>query len=490
MFLTNNSSHNKSISRREVLTRMGTGLPMLGLAGVLAQQGLSQSQVTASPGATSPGAASTGTNPLAAKSTQFAPKAKHLIHIFANGGASHVDICDPKPQLSKYNGQPLPSGNLKTERATGNCFGSPWKFTPRGQCGTEFSELFANIGELADDICLIRSMHANVPNHEPSLMLMNCGEVFVRPSLGSWLMYGLGSENQNLPGFIVLCPGGVPIKGEDNWRSAFLPGIYQGTHIDPKDKKPAEIIANLQNKSMTSGEQRRMLDLVQQLNRTHQATRQYEPALEARIQSFELAYRMQTEAMDAFDLAQEPKWVHERYGTDKNPWAKYPLMVRRLIERGVRFVQLYHGDGQPWDSHNKIFKEHGRLAQEMDQPVAAMSTDLKERGLLDETLVLWSGEFGRTPVVETGMGNTLGRDHNHHGFSAFLCGGGAKGGTVYGATDEFGFKAVENPVHVHDLHATMLHLMGFDHEQLTYRYAGRDFRLTDVHGNVVRDLIA
>jgi hypothetical protein len=199
---------------------------------------------------------------------------------------------------------------------------------------------------------------------------------------------------------------------------------------------------------------------------------------------------MQTEAMDAFDLAQEPKWVHERYGTDKNPWAKYPLMVRRLIERGVRFVQLYHGDGQPWDSHNKIFKEHGRLAQEMDQPVAAMSTDLKERGLLDETLVLWSGEFGRTPVVETGMGNTLGRDHNHHGFSAFLCGGGAKGGTVYGATDEFGFKAVENPVHVHDLHATMLHLMGFDHEQLTYRYAGRDFRLTDVHGNVVRDLIA
>jgi hypothetical protein len=469
-------------SRRQFLETVGTGLPMLGLAAVMSQNG-AMSSVQASE-------SQIGVNPLAPKMPQFAPRAKQMIHIFANGGASHVDTLDHKPSLMKYVGKPLPTENLRTERATGNCYPSHWNFKKYGQSGLEFSDLFQHIGQHADDLCVIRSMHANVPNHEPSLMLLNCGEIFVRPSLGSWLMYGLGTENENLPGFIVLCPGGNPIKGEDNWRSAFLPGIFQGTYIDPRNKKPQEIIQNLRNKNLTTTEQRRLLDLVQQMNVTHKTSHANDPTLEARIQSYELAYRMQTEATDAFDISQEPKWVHDRYGTEKNQWAKYPLMVRRLIERGVRFVQLWQGEGQPWDAHSNIKENHSRLARECDQPIAAMIADLKERGLLDETLVLWAGEFGRTPAVETGMGNTEGRDHNHHGYSVFLAGGGVKGGMAYGATDEFGWKAVENPVHVHDLHATILKLMGFDHERLTYRYAGRDFRLTDVHGTVVDSIIA
>jgi hypothetical protein len=338
-------------------------------------------------------------------------------------------------------------------------------------------------------------MHANVPNHEPSLMLMNCGQSqFVRPAVGSWITYGLGSENQNLPGFIAMCPSGYPIKGAENWQSGFLPGAYQGTYIDSRHQEIEKLIANIKNASgLGRGEQRRQLDLLNSINQRHLESRQGDAALESRVQSFELAYRMQMEATDAFDINREPKHIREMYGDSVQ--ARQILIARRLIERGVRYVQLWHGAGQPWDSHDKIAENHRRLAGECSQAMGALLKDLKQRSLLDETLVIWGGEFGRTPTVElpkpgANAGTNSGRDHNHHGFTMWLAGGGVKGGHVHGATDEFGFQAVENRVHVHDLHATMLHLLGFDHEQLTYRYAGRDFRLTDVHGKVVHDIIA
>ncbi|MCA9025069.1 MAG: DUF1501 domain-containing protein, partial [Planctomycetaceae bacterium] len=377
---------------------------------------------------------------------------------------------------------------------TGAALPSPFKFKKYGESGIEVSELFSHVAECIDDVAVIRSMHADVPNHEPSLMLMNCGEGRqVRPSFGSWVTYGLGTENQNLPGFIAMCPGGMPITESANWRSAFLPGVYQGTHIDTKNTEIEKLIAHIRNDQLSLDEQRRQLNLVQALNQKHLAQRGTDPQLESRIQSFELAYRMQMEAANVFDISEEPKHIHEMYG--KGVHGRQLLIARRLIERGVRFVQLWHGGGQPWDNHDDLEKNHRRLAGELDQPLAALLKDLKQRGLLDETLVLWGGEFGRTPVVElpkpgSNAGKINGRDHNHHGFSVWLAGGGVKGGQAFGATDEFGFKAVENRVHVHDLHATMLALLGFNHERLTYRYAGRDYRLTDIHGKVVPELIA
>ena len=347
---------------------------------------------------------------------------------------------------------------------------------------------------MIDDICVIRSMHADVPNHEPSLMLMNCGEARqARPCVGSWVLYGLGTENQNLPGFIVMCPGGFPIAESQNWQSAFLPGIYQGTYIDSQHTDIEKLIAHIRNRSVGPQAQRAQLDLLAELNRRHLDRRQGEAELEARIQSFELAYRMQSEAGDAFDVRQEPESIREMYGPGVH--ARQLLVTRRLLERGVRFVQLWHGDGQPWDNHDDLETGHRELANQCDRPIAAFLKDLKQRGMLDDTLVIWGGEFGRTPTVElptpgSNQGKMNGRDHNHYGFTMWLAGGGVKGGHVHGATDEFGFQAVENKVHVHDLHATILHLLGFDHEQFTYRYAGRDFRLTDVHGKVVNDIIA
>jgi arylsulfatase A-like enzyme len=334
-------------------------------------------------------------------------------------------------------------------------------------------------------------MHADVPNHEPSLMLMNCGDGRLpRPSMGSWITYGLGSANQNLPGFIALCPGGYPIVATQNWRSAFLPGAYQGTYVDTQHTDVRRLIENINNSSMSLAEQRRQLDLVLRLNRLHAAHRDqrgpHDAQLEARIQSFELAYRMQTEATDAFDLNREPQRVREAYGPGTH--ARQLLITRRLLERGVRFIQVWSGGGQPWDNHDGLEKAHRDLARQWDQPIAAFLKDLKHRGLLETTLVMWGGEFGRTPVAE--LPALSGRDHNHYGFSMWLAGGGVRGGHVHGATDEFGFAAVENKVHVHDLHATILHLLGFDHEKLTYRYAGRDFRLTDVHGHVVKEILA
>ena len=468
------------LSRREMLRSMGTGLGFLGLAGLMHDAGLLAPE--------SAGAI----NPLGAKPPQFTPRAKRIVHIYLNGGPSQLDTFDPKPLLQKYAGKIIPAGNLTTERPTGAALPSPFKFRRYGRSGIEVSELFEKTAAHVDDICFIRSMHANTPNHEQSMRLMNCGdERLARPSYGAWLSYGMGSENQNLPGFIAMCPG-LPVADVSNWRSAFLPPIYQGTHIDTRKSKPEELIEHIVNRRLSLSAQRRQLDLLADLNAEHLSERPHDPALEGRIQSFELAYRMQLEATDAFDISKEPESIRQMYGDTQQ--SRQLLIARRLIERGVRVVQCYHGDVQPWDSHELIEENHRNLARQVDQGIAALLTDLKQRGLLDETLVICGGEFGRTPAVELPApgtpGKGLGRDHNHWGFTVWLAGGGVKGGHVYGATDEFGYRAVENPVHVHDLHATMLHLLGFDHEQLTYRYAGRDFRLTDVSGRVVHEIVA
>jgi hypothetical protein len=480
--MTMQHRQNNNISRRQLLTRCGMGMGALALGQVLSQAGL----VSASP--------AQSLNPLMPRFPHFAAKAKRVIHIFANGGPSHVDTFDPKPSLFKYAGKPLPGENPRTERKTGAAFPSPFKFQRYGKSGIEVSELFSHVAESIDDICVIRSMQANVPNHEPSLLLMNCGEArLIRPAMGSWITYGLGSDNQNLPGFMVLCPGGYPIQESQNWQSGFLPGIFQGTYIDTQHTNIDKLVEHVRNKSLSTVEQRRQLDLLMELNRRHQQQREEDAQLESRIQSFELAYRMQADATDAFDINREPESIRKMYG--EGTQARQLLIARRLIERGVRFVQVWHGAGQPWDNHDDIEVNHRRLAKECDQPIGALLKDLKQRGMLEDTLVIWGGEFGRTPTVElptpgANAGKINGRDHNHYGFSMWMAGGGVKGGYVHGATDEFGFKSVEKVVHVHDLHATIMRLLGFDHEKFTYRYAGRDFRLTDVHGHVVNELIA
>jgi hypothetical protein len=461
-------------SRREVLARCGTGIGTIGLAGVLAD----------AQGADTPKAV----DPLAVKSPHFPAKAKHVVHLFMNGGPSQVDTFDPKPMLDKYHGKPIPTGNLRTERKTGHAMRSPYKFAKYGKSGIEVSEIFAKTAAAhVDDMCIIRGMYADVPNHEPSLLLMNCGDGRQpRPSLGSWVTYGLGSENRNLPGFVVMCPGGYPIVTTQNWRSSFLPGVYQGTYIDSQHTQVDKLISYIRNTELSADRQREQLDLVAALNEKHLKQRGNDAQLEARIRTFELAFRMQSEAADVFDLSRETKKVRDMYGD--TTIGRQLLLARRLIERGVRVVQLWSGAGQPWDNHDNLANAHRSLAGQWDRPIAAFLTDLKARGLFESTLVQWGGEFGRTPVAEYPALN--GRDHNHYGFTCWLAGGGVKGGTVVGATDEFGFAAAENKVHVHDLHATMLRMLGFDHEKLTYRYAGRDFRLTDVHGRVVKEMIA
>jgi len=448
-----------------MLRRAGGGFASIGLAGVLADQGLLASE-----------------SPLVPKPPHAKPKAKRIIHLFMNGGPSQVDTFDPKPALEKYHGQRPPGAERKTERRTGGLFKSPFQFKQSGQSGIPVSEIFPEVAKCIDDICVIRSMHTDVPNHEPSLLMMNSGITQpIRPSMGSWLSYGLGTENQNLPGFVVLCPG-KPVVGPQLWSSGFLPGIHQGCHIGKLD--PKKIVDHINNQHLTPRTQRQQLDLINQLNGLHSEQRSGDDQLESRIQSLEVAFRMQTEAQEAFDVSRETKATRALYG--EGQFADSCLAARRLVERGVRMVQVYYGGGQPWDDHGNIENGHRDKGRKSDQAIAGLLRDLKSRGLLDDTLVLWGGEFGRTPVSEGGSG----RDHNHHGFSVWLAGGGVKGGMTYGATDEFGFAAVENKVHVHDLHATILHLMGLDHENLTYRYSGRDFRLTDVHGHVVKDILA
>jgi hypothetical protein len=478
------------LSRRELLNRCGMGIGLMATARLLHGE---QPPTSLPPGllssATMPTASLPPASlPLAPKRPHFAARAERVVHLFMNGGPSQVDTFDPKPLLDQYHGKPLPASNLRTERKTGAAMRSPFKFQRYGQSGLEVSELFARTAAAhADELCVIRSMQADVPNHEPSLMLMNCGEGRQsRPSMGSWVVYGLGSENQNLPGFIAMCPGGYPIVSTQNWRSSFLPGAFQGTYVNTQHTEARQLIANLGNSRFSPVDQRRQLDLLKALNEEHAARRSNAAPLEARLQTFELAYRMQSEAAEAFDFNREPRWLLDDYGPGTH--ARQLVIARRLLERGVRFVQVWSGAGQPWDNHSDLEKQHRTLSEQWDRPIAAFLADLKQRGLLESTLVLWGGEFGRTPVAELPQLN--GRDHNHYGFSCWLAGGGVRGGYAHGATDEFGFRAVDKPVHVHDLHATMLHLLGFHHEQLTYRYAGRDYRLTDVHGRVVPELLA
>ncbi len=461
------------VSRREVLQRMGTGLGILGLASVLHQDGSHASETVAR---------AEGSNPLSPKPTHFPAKAKRVIHLFMNGGPSQVDTFDPKPALERYHGQRPPGADLRTERRTGGLFKSPFRFRRCGQSGIEVSEIFPEIGQCIDDMCVIRSMHTDVPNHEPSLLMMTCGNTQpIRPSMGSWLCYGLGTENQNLPGFMVLCPGN-PVVGPQLWGNSFLPGIYQGSHIRNMD--PRRAVEHIHNRHLTRQSQRQQLDLINGLNRIHQQQRPRDNQLDSRIQSLEMAFRMQTEAQQAFDLTRETRTTRAQYGSGY--FSDACLVARRLVERGVRMVQVFYGSGQPWDDHGNIENGHRSKARSSDKPVAALLRDLKQRGLLEDTLVLWGGEFGRTPTSE----GQNGRDHNNHGFTVWMAGGGVRGGMVYGATDEFGFAARENKVHVHDLHATILSLMGINHERLTYRYSGRDFRLTDVHGRVVQEVMA
>ena len=466
-----------AVTRREVLARCGLGLGWLGAASLLADEGRADAAVAST---------------LAPRPPQFPARARAVIHIFANGGPSHLDTFDRKVALERYAGREIPN-SLKTERRTGAALPSPFAFRRYGESGLEVSDLFPSVARHADRLCVVRSMHADVPNHEPSLMLMNCGDArLVRPAAGAWVTYGLGTENQNLPGFVAMCPGGYPIKGTENWRSAFLPGAFQGTYVDTKKRRVDELVQYVSHPVLDRDTQRRQFELTTSLDRRHLEARGHDPRLEARLASMELAWRMQAEAGEAFDVSRESQHVRERYGDDIQ--GRQMLIARRLVERGVRYVQVWHGEGQPWDSHDHIEKNHRRLAQESDRAIGALLDDLVGLGLLETTLVLWGGEFGRTPTVElpndAGVKVPSGRDHNHHGFTVWLAGGGVKGGHVHGATDEFGFKAGANRMHVHDLQATMLHLLGLDHERLTYRHSGRDFRLTDVHGHVVGDLIA
>jgi hypothetical protein len=463
-------------SRRAFLSRVGAGFGTLGLATVLSDAGLlGESSAHAATG----GAVS----PLAPKPPHYAPRAKRVIFLFMNGGPSHVDTFDPKPALEKYAGQQPEELTKDYQRTVGKLFPSPFKFAKYGENGVDVSELYPHTARVIDEICVIRSMYTDIPNHEPGLLMMNSGHTQpTRPSLGSWLTFGLGTENQNLPGYVVLCPG-KPVVGPQLWGNSFLPGVFQGCHINNGKIDPQSIIQHVHNAYLPPDAQRKQLDLLQQLNREHLDSRGQDGQLEARIESLEMAFRLQFAAQEVFDLNRETAATRGAYGPGQ--FADACLVARRLVERGVRMVQIYYGGGQPWDDHGDIMN-HANHAKASDQAIAALLEDLKRRGLLDETLVVWSGEFGRTPWSQ----GAKGRDHHSRGFTSWLAGGGVKGGLAFGATDQFGNHAVENKVHVHDLHATILHLLGIDHERLTYRYSGRDFRLTDVHGRVVREILA
>jgi len=472
------------IGRRGWLQRSGLGIGSLALMSVLKDQGLLLGAETAQDKFNNLAASS-----LAARPPHFPAKAKRVIHLFANGGPSQIDTFDPKPMLAKFHGKVIDPKVSIDKRLGGVAHASPFKFQKHGQSGIEISELFPNLAKHADDLCVIRSMVTDVPNHEPGLMMMNCGDISrPLPCAGAWVLYGLGTENQSLPGFVVLCPAGLPTAATANWRNAFLPGIYQGTHVDSQYSDPELLVANIENPSMVHEQQRRQLELVQTLNRMHQKTREHDNDLESRIQSLELAFRMQGEAREAFDVNLETQSIRELYGDTLQ--GRQMLVARRLVERGVRYVQVYHGAGQPWDSHADVENSHRALAKSCDQPIAALLADLKQRGMLEDTLVIWGGEIGRTPTVQLPVGPKPGRDHHHDGFTIWMAGGGVRGGLVHGKTDEVGLKAVEDRVHVHDLHATMLHLLGLDHTRLSYRHSGRDFRLTDVHGRIVNEILS
>lgn len=451
-----------------MLLRMSAGFGMVGLGGLLGPQALAMG---------------------AQHTAHFAPRAKRVIFLFLNGGPSHVDTFDPKPALAKFQGQ-QPAG-LKTKNKSSGYMPSPFTFKRYGQSGIEVSETLPHIANIIDDCCIIRSMRTDVPNHEPALLQMHTGNIQpIRPSMGSWMLYGLGTENENLPGYVVLRPSPNIVVGPALWSNSFLPAEYQATSVVTADMKVEKLVANIRNPKLSDAEQREQLDLLEQLNRMHLKKRDGDSELDGQIKAMETAFRMQKQAMKTFDISQEAEHTRKAYGD--TPFARSCLLARRLVEDGVRFVTVYYtsGDNQPWDTHTNHDSRHPKLCADAGQAAAALISDLKSRGLLDDTLVVWGGEFGRTPYAENQDKQKVGRDHHHTAFSMLLAGGGVKGGMVYGTTDEFGLKVAENPVHVHDLHATILHLLGIDHERLTYRYAGRDFRLTDVYGNVVKGIVA
>jgi hypothetical protein len=475
--------YRSSLTRRALFSRIGGGFGALGLSSVMAEAGMLFQDGSAGAPMGGDALGAVPAHPLAPKAAHFPARAKRVIFLFMNGGPSHVDTFDPKPALLHYSGQSPPAKLVTGRPKAGKIMPSPFAARPHGQSGIAVTELFPHVAACIDEICVIRSIYTDNPNHEPSLLMMNSGNMQpIRPSLGSWLTFGLGTDNQNLPGFVVLCPG-KPVVGPQLWSNSFLPGIYQGTHIQNQTIDPDRIIRDVTNRRLSPPEQRAQLDLLQSLNREHLSARGQDEALEGRIASLEMAFRMQFEAREAFDLGRESTVTRALYGTGE--FANACLIARRLVERGVRVVQVYYGNGQPWDDHGDITK-HRDHAQKSDRPIAALLKDLKARGLLDDTLIIWGGEFGRTPYSE----GAKGRDHHSLGFSMWLAGGGVKGGFAHGATDELGMQAVENRMHVHDLHATILHLMGLDHERLTYRYSGRDFRLTDVTGRVAREILA
>ncbi len=466
----------QQITRRAMLQRSAAGFGYLALQALLGRE-CTQAAVE---------------NPLAPKQPQFPARAKRVVFLLMKGGPSHVDTFDPKPLLQRDDGKPYPFKQPRVQFAeTGKLLKSPWSFKQYGQSGLPVSELFPNVSQCVDDLCIVRSLHGTNPAHGGACLKLHTGsDTQVRPSMGSWLLYGLGTENENLPGFITICPT-LAHGGVNNWGAAFLPAYCQGTPIGnasiPADRA---FVRHIRNEQISGAEQRKQLEFLAKVNREHLALSGPDSALEGRINSFELAYRMQSTMPEAQDVGGESDATKKLYGMDQpvtENFGRQCLMARRFLERGVRFVQVTHSDGEvQWDQHGNLFKGHSKNAAEVDKPIAGFLTDLKSRGLLDETLVLWGGEFGRTPTAQGGDG----RDHNPNGFTMWMAGGGVKPGIAYGATDDYGYFAQEDKVHIHDLHATILHLLGINHEKLTYKYAGRDFRLTDVEGRVVKDIIA
>ncbi len=462
-------------SRREWLRLSANGFGLLALADLWHRQAVAQTSARSA-------------NPLAPRPPHFPAKAKRVIFLFMHGGPSQVDTFDPKPALQRDHGKPYPGKKPRVQfAATGNLLASPWKFHKHGQSGIEVSELFPEIAKCVDDLCVIRSIHANNSAHGGALLQLHTGsDTFVRPSIGSWITYGLGTENQNLPGFVTICPT-LGHGGVQNWSSAFLPAVHQGTPIGHADIPCKNAVIRNIHASSPLTLQRLQLDFLQQMNRDHLQPLGPDADLEGRIESFQLAFRMQAAAPSLMDFSDESKETLELYGIngqETDNFGRQCLLARRFAERGVRFVQCSHS--YKWDQHGNLKADHAKNAREVDKPIAGLLIDLKRRGLLQDTLVWWGGEFGRTP---TAQGND-GRDHNPHAFTMWFAGGGVKPGFVYGSTDEWGYYAIENKVHMHDLHATILHLLGLDHEKLTFRHAGRDFRLTDVKGHVVREIVA